>query len=121
MSTGAFPGPLGHFVAQLDEARTGDVPDLEQIGRLLVELAADEDFFGPLIAEMPADQAGGNMVMSSAPVPVPTRSSCWVTTCTATNGRNMTPAMELADAGPPAIQAVRTARSSHASDATRHG
>jgi predicted metal-dependent enzyme (double-stranded beta helix superfamily) len=63
MSTGAFPGPLGHFVAQLDEVRAGDVPDMEQVGRLLVELAADEEFFGPLIAAMPADQAGGKWLL----------------------------------------------------------
>jgi predicted metal-dependent enzyme (double-stranded beta helix superfamily) len=63
MSTGAFPGPLGHFMAQLDEVRAGDVPDMEQVGRLLVELAADEEFFGPLIAEMPADQAGGKWLV----------------------------------------------------------
>jgi predicted metal-dependent enzyme (double-stranded beta helix superfamily) len=63
MTTGAFPGPLGHFVTQLDEVRAGDVPDMEQVGRLLVELAADEEFFGPLIAEMPADQAGGRWLV----------------------------------------------------------
>ena len=29
----------------------------------MVELAADEDFFGPLIAEMPADSAGGKWLV----------------------------------------------------------
>jgi hypothetical protein len=31
---------------------------MDQVGRLLVELAADEDFFGPLIAAMPAGNPG---------------------------------------------------------------
>lgn len=42
MSTGAFPGPLRHFLAQLDELRSGDILDMDQVGQLLVELAADE-------------------------------------------------------------------------------
>ena len=63
MSTRAFAGPLGHFMAQLDEVSAGDVPDMEQVGRLLVELAGDEEFFGPLIAAMPADQAGGKWLV----------------------------------------------------------
>jgi predicted metal-dependent enzyme (double-stranded beta helix superfamily) len=50
-------------MAQLDEVRASDVPDMEQVGRLLVELAANEEFFGPLIAEMPADQAGGKWLV----------------------------------------------------------
>jgi hypothetical protein len=28
---------------------------MDQVGRLLVELAADEEYFAPLIAAMPAD------------------------------------------------------------------
>jgi predicted metal-dependent enzyme (double-stranded beta helix superfamily) len=62
-ATRAFPGPLGHFMAQLDEVRAGDVLDMEQVGRILVELAADEDFFGPLIAQMPAKEAGGKWLV----------------------------------------------------------
>jgi predicted metal-dependent enzyme (double-stranded beta helix superfamily) len=53
MGTATLPSPLGHFVAQLDELRSAGVPDLDAVGRLLAELAADDDFFGPLIAEMP--------------------------------------------------------------------
>ena len=60
MSTGAFPGPLRHFLAQLDELRSGDILDMDQVGRLLVELAADEEFFGPLIEQMPSESAGGS-------------------------------------------------------------
>jgi predicted metal-dependent enzyme (double-stranded beta helix superfamily) len=55
VSTGVLPGPLRRFLAQLAELRSGGSPDLDQVGRLLVELAADEEFFAPLIAEMPAD------------------------------------------------------------------
>ena len=50
----ALPRPLRHFADQLDELRSADVLDMDQVGRLLVELAADEEFFGPLIAQLPA-------------------------------------------------------------------
>ena len=53
MGTGGFPGPLRHFVNQLDELRSAGVPDMEAVGGLLVELAADEEFFGPLIEQLP--------------------------------------------------------------------
>jgi hypothetical protein len=49
VSTAPLPSPLRHFVAQLDEQRSADVPDLDKVGRLLVELAADEEFSAPLI------------------------------------------------------------------------
>ena len=55
MSTGAFPGPLRQFLAQLDELRSRDILDMEQVGRLLAGLAADEEYLGPLIAEIPAE------------------------------------------------------------------
>ena len=58
MSTSALPAPLRHFAAQLDELRSGDVPNMEQVGRILAELAADEEFFGPLIAQLPAAAPG---------------------------------------------------------------
>ena len=58
MSTSALPGPLRHFAAQLDELHSGDVPDLEQVGRILAELITDEEFFGPLVAEIPAAAPG---------------------------------------------------------------
>ena len=69
MSTGAFPSPLRHFLAQLDELRSGDIPDMDHVGRLLVELAADEEFFGPLIAEMPSASAGGKWLVKPERVP----------------------------------------------------
>ena len=58
MDTGALPSPLHSFVAQLDELRSAGLPDLDVVGRLLVELAADDDFLGPLIAEMPPQSQG---------------------------------------------------------------
>ena len=54
MNAAAPPGPLRHFVGQLDELRSGDAPDMGQVGAALVELAADQEFFAPLIAYMPA-------------------------------------------------------------------
>ena len=58
MSTGSLPGPLRHFLAQLDELGASDAPDMGQVGRALVGLASDEDFFAPLIAEIPAEAPG---------------------------------------------------------------
>jgi len=63
VSTSAVPGPLRHFLAQLDELRSGDIIDMNQVGRLLVELAADEEYFGPLIAQMPPETAGGKWLV----------------------------------------------------------
>jgi hypothetical protein len=42
VSTGDLPGPLRHFLTQLDEVRSAGNPDMDQVGRLLVELAAKE-------------------------------------------------------------------------------
>jgi hypothetical protein len=56
--TGALPGPLRHFVNQLDGLRSADVPDMDTVGRLLVELTADEEFFGPLIEQLPVGAPG---------------------------------------------------------------
>ena len=58
MSTGALADPVRHLMAQLDELRFGDVPEMGEVGRLLLELAADEEFFAPLIAQLPADSPG---------------------------------------------------------------
>jgi len=55
VSTGTWPGPVRHFLAQLDEVRSGEAADMDEVGRLLAELAADEEFFAPLIAQMPAE------------------------------------------------------------------
>ena len=58
MSTAALPGPLRHFLAQVDELSSGDPPDMGQVGVALVELAADQEFFAPLIAQIPAASMG---------------------------------------------------------------
>jgi hypothetical protein len=63
MSTGDFPSPLRHFLAQLAELRSAEIPDMGEVGRLLVELAADEEYFGPLIAEMPSQSPGGTWLV----------------------------------------------------------
>ena len=54
MTTGALPSPLRHFFTQLDELGPGGTPDMGKVGAALVELAADQEFFAPLIAQMPA-------------------------------------------------------------------
>ena len=63
MSTGDLPAPLRHFLAQLDELRSAGTLDMDQAGRLLVELAADQDYLDPLIAAMPAGSAGGTWLV----------------------------------------------------------
>jgi hypothetical protein len=47
VNTGALPSPLRQFVAELDERRSSEALDMGQVGRLLVELAADEEFSLP--------------------------------------------------------------------------
>jgi hypothetical protein len=59
----AGQGPLRHFLAQLDELRSCDVLGMDQVGRLLVELAAGEEYLGPLIAEMPSESPGGKWLI----------------------------------------------------------
>jgi hypothetical protein len=54
VSSGALPSPLSGFAARLDELRAADVLAMDAVGRLLAELSADDEFFGPLIAGMPA-------------------------------------------------------------------
>src|ERR1700735_2695060 len=58
VGTGALPSPLSHFVSQLDEVRAGGVPDMDVIGRLLAQLAADDEFCAPLSAGMPPESMG---------------------------------------------------------------
>jgi predicted metal-dependent enzyme (double-stranded beta helix superfamily) len=36
---------------------------MDKVGRLLVELAADEDYLGPLIAEIPSEEPGGKWLV----------------------------------------------------------
>jgi hypothetical protein len=47
MNTGALPHPVRYMVAQLNELRPGDVPDMIEVGRLLMELADDEPLISP--------------------------------------------------------------------------
>ena len=63
MDISVLPSPLRRFLAQLDELRSAGVLDMDQVGRVLVELAADEEYFGPLIAEMPAESPGGKWLV----------------------------------------------------------
>src|SRR5579863_5750794 len=58
MSTGALPSPVRQLMAQLNELRPGGAPDMTEVGRLLTGLAADEEYFAPLIAQMPAESPG---------------------------------------------------------------
>jgi hypothetical protein len=58
VTTGALPSPLRHFLAQLDELGPGGAADMGKVGASLVELAGDQDFFAPLIAQMPAGSPG---------------------------------------------------------------
>jgi hypothetical protein len=58
VSAGAWPGPVRHFLAEVDELRSGANLDMDQVGQLLTGLAADEEFFAPLIAQMPAGSMG---------------------------------------------------------------
>jgi len=39
--TSDWPGPLRRFADRLDEARSAEIFDMDQVGRVLVELAAD--------------------------------------------------------------------------------
>jgi hypothetical protein len=61
--TGGVPGPLRRFADRLDEVRSADVVDMGQVGRVLVELAGDEEFFGPLIAQLPAGSPGSRWLI----------------------------------------------------------
>jgi hypothetical protein len=58
MSTGTYPAPLHRFLVQLDGLRSGGIPAMDQVGRLLVALAADEEYFAPLVAQLPAGTPG---------------------------------------------------------------
>ena len=76
--TGALPGPLRHFADRLDDLHSADVLNMDQVGRLLVELAADEEFFGPLIAQLPSGSPGNRWLIRPArrcgdPGPAPGR------------------------------------------------
>jgi predicted metal-dependent enzyme (double-stranded beta helix superfamily) len=63
LDSGALPGPLRHFAGRLDDLRSADAPDMDQVSRLLVELAADEELFDPLIAQMPSGSPGNRWLI----------------------------------------------------------
>jgi hypothetical protein len=69
MNTDDLPSPPRHFLTQLDELHSADIVDMDQVGRLLVELAGDEEYLGPLIAEMPSQSAGASGCSSPNGVP----------------------------------------------------
>jgi predicted metal-dependent enzyme (double-stranded beta helix superfamily) len=60
MSGSSRPGPLRGFLAELDDLRAGDVLPMDEVGRLLVGLAADEEYLGPLVDMIPAQAPGGH-------------------------------------------------------------
>jgi hypothetical protein len=64
--TGGLPGPLRRFTDQLGEVRSAEILDMDQVGRVLVELAADEEFFGPLVAQLPAGSPGSRWLIKPA-------------------------------------------------------
>jgi hypothetical protein len=61
--TSALPGPLRHFADRLEEVRSAKILDMDQVGRLLVELADDEEFFGPLITQIPSGSPGSRWLI----------------------------------------------------------
>ena len=76
--SGALPGPLRYFSGRLDDLRSADVLDMNQVGRLLVELAADEELFDPLNAQQTTGSAGNRWLIRPArrcgdPGPAPGR------------------------------------------------
>ena len=61
--TGGLPGPLRRFADRFEEVRSAETFDMDQVGRVLVELAADEEFFGPLIEQLPAGSPGSRWLL----------------------------------------------------------
>jgi len=60
---GAWPAPLRDFAERLEEISSAEIFDLDRVGRVLVELAADEEFFAPLIAQLPAGSPGSRWLI----------------------------------------------------------
>jgi predicted metal-dependent enzyme (double-stranded beta helix superfamily) len=60
MSAKTAPGPLRRFLSGLEELRGDDAPPMDKIGRLLVALAADQDYLGPLTEMLPGHEPGGH-------------------------------------------------------------
>jgi predicted metal-dependent enzyme (double-stranded beta helix superfamily) len=58
-----YPSPLRQLLTQLDELRAEDSLDMSKVGHLLVQLAADEDYLGPLVTAMPPESSGGTWLI----------------------------------------------------------
>ncbi len=50
--------PVKELLARIDELTAGDAPDVSAIGRALAELATDEEYFAPLVAQLAPDDMG---------------------------------------------------------------
>src|SRR5215469_15621062 len=77
MSVGAFPHPVRRCLAQLNELRLGDAPDMAEVGRLLLELAAE----APGVHWLARPERGPRLVLVHRPdgVMAYTHShGCWV-------------------------------------------
>ena len=61
--TSGLPGPLRRFADRLDEVRSAKIVHMDQVGQVLAELAADEEFFGPLIAQLPSGSPGSRWLI----------------------------------------------------------
>ena len=64
--TGGLPGPLRRFADRLEEVRSAETFDMDQVGRVLMELAADEEFFSPLIEQLPIGSPGSRWLIRPA-------------------------------------------------------
>jgi len=60
---GGLPEPLRRFSDQIGELASAEVTDMDRVGRVLVELAADEEFFDPLIAALPSGSPGSRWLI----------------------------------------------------------
>jgi len=50
--------PVHAFLARVDELASGSAPDVAAIGRAMGELATDEEYFAPLVAQLAPDDLG---------------------------------------------------------------
>jgi predicted metal-dependent enzyme (double-stranded beta helix superfamily) len=63
MNNDDLPGPPRRFLTQLNELHGTGILDMDKVGQLLVELAADGDYLGPLIADIPPESPGGRWLI----------------------------------------------------------
>lgn len=50
--------PVRTFLARVDELSSGSSPDVPAIGRALADLATDEQYFAPMVAQLAPDDMG---------------------------------------------------------------